>query len=108
VLQVCNYVSRAINESEVVLAVFLDIQKAFDTVDHEILFAKLEHAGVRGVSLDWFKSFMTKRRQQVRVGDSLSPNICFIDIGVLQGSILGVILFILFMNDIKKLCPKTI
>ena len=51
VLQVCNYVSRAINEAEVVLAVFLDIQKVFDTVDHKISFEKLEHAGVRGVSL---------------------------------------------------------
>ena len=89
-----------------VLAVFLDIQKAFETVDHRILFAKLEHAGVRGVSLDWFKSLMTKQRQQVRVGDSLSPNMCFIDIGVLQGSILGVILFIIFMNYIKNCAPR--
>jgi len=100
VYKVCNFVSDTINKSEVCLAIFLDIRKAFDTVDHQILFAKLESAGVRGLTLAWFKSFMSDRKQQVKVGNSLSSNFRFITIGVLQGSILGVILFIIFLNDI--------
>ena len=100
VYKVCNFVSDTINKSEVCLAIFLDIRKAFDTVDHQILFAKLESAGVHGLTLAWFKSFMSDRKQQVKVGNSLSSNFRFITIGVLQGSILGVILFIIFLNDI--------
>jgi len=106
ILQVVNSVSDAINSSEVCLAVFLDIQKAFNTVDHQIMLGKLENAGIRGTALKWFKSFMTGRTQRVLVGSSLSNNILEICIGVLQGSILGVILFIIFINDIGRAAPE--
>ena len=101
ILQVINNITSAINEREYVLAIFLDIRKAFDTVNHEILLAKLENAGVRGRSLLWFRSFISNRSQRVKIGNSLSNNLLSLAIGVLQGSILGVILFLLFINDIQ-------
>ncbi len=106
ILQVINNITSAINNSEYCLAVFLDIQKAFDSVNHEILIAKLENAGVRGKELEWFRSFIKDRLQRVRVGSSNSNNLLGIIIGVLQGSILGVILFIIFINDIGIAAPN--
>jgi len=101
ILQVINNITSAINEREYVLAIFLDIRKAFDSVDHEILLAKLENAGVRGRALLWFRSFISNRSQRVKIGNTLSSNLLSLAIGVLQGSILGVILFLLFINDIQ-------
>jgi len=101
IFQVINNITSAINEREYVLAIFLDIRKAFDTVNHEILLAKLENAGVRGRALLWFRSFISNRSQRVKIGNSLSSNLLSLAIGVLQGAILGVILFLLFINDIQ-------
>ena len=106
VLQLVNTVSDAINNSQYSLGIFLDIQKAFDTVDHQILLDKLENAGVRGTALRWFHSFMAGRSQRVLVGSTLSSDILEILIGVLQGSILGVILFLVFINDICRAAPE--
>jgi len=100
VLQIINFISSAWNDNKIVGGIFLDIQKAFDSINHKILFDKLENAGIRGIALDWFKSYMQNRKQRVKVGQFLSNNIRNIDLGVLQGSILGVILFLIYINDI--------
>ena len=74
----------------------LDLQKAFDTVNHKILLQKLEYYGTRGNVLSWFKSFLTGRSQYVSVNGHVSttlPIIC----GVPQGSVLGPLLYILFI-----------
>lgn len=106
VLTIINYVTKNINDNKIVLALFLDIMKAFDSVNHEILFKKLENAGVRGVALCWFKSYLFNRKQRVFVNGSLSDNLCAITLGILQGSILGVILFLVMINDIGNCCPE--
>ena len=101
-LQLTNYIAKQLNEKKYVVGVFLDLKKAFDVVSHDILLAKLKNLGVNGVELKWFTSYLADRVQCVDIEGCLSSNKT-IDISVLQGSILGPILFLCFINDLPSI-----
>ena len=86
-------------------AIFLDFAKAFDIVNHDILLRKLEHYGIRGELLDWFKSYLGNRKQCVNINDN-SSKCSGLTCGVLQGSVLGPLLFLIYINDIYTSAPK--
>ena len=104
-LEFYDKIINHLENDELPLAVFLDLSKAFDTIDHEILLRKLRYYGLSGNSLLWFKSYLTDRKQYVQFKDSLS-SYSNIRTGVPQGSILGPLLFIIYMNDIAHITNK--
>jgi hypothetical protein len=88
-----------INEGNWCIGIFLDLKKAFDTVQHDILLRKLSKYGINGIALDWFKSYLSDRSQCVDINGNMSEFKCIL-MSVLQGSSLGPILFLVFINDI--------
>ena len=91
---------ETMDRGEVNLAIFLDLKKAFDTVDHTILLAKLEKYGVRGIAGDWFISYLQNRKQFCTVNGHKS-SAKMITCGIPQGSCLGPLLFIIYLNDFE-------
>ena len=106
-IEFSDTVHRLLDEKNYVIGIFVDFTKAFDTVDHDIILSKLDRYGIRGHANDFFRSYLTNREQYTFVNGAKSET-KRINFSVPQGSVLGPLFFLLYINDIYRAVDDTI
>jgi hypothetical protein len=106
IISITEHIRRLLDDGEFVCGIFVDLEKAFDTVHHDILCNKLESYGLRGKSNDLIKSYLGGRSQFVSI-DGFDSEVRSVTCGVPQGSSLGPLLFLIYINDVRLCLSKT-
>src|SRR5437867_911933 len=101
VLEVTDFCYANLDNNKYILGLFIDLQKAFDSIDIDILLSKLLHYGVRGIMFEWLKDYLHDRTQYTFV-NGVKSKVCKINFGVPQGSVLGPLLFLIYVNDMYR------
>lgn len=106
VQHLCDFVNQCLNSGKIPLTVFIDFKKAFDTVDFSILLNRLRFLGVKGVCLNWFDSFLKGRSIKVVI-DSVTSSPYLVNCGVPQGSVLGPLLYLVYVDTMRFYLPDS-
>ena len=105
-IEMVDNINLSIDNNQLTCGIFLDLSKAFNIINHQILLGKLEHYGIRGKVLDLFKSYLSNRTQYVQIENCKSKTRT-VSCEVPQGSVLGPLFFLLYINDLPNCCPTS-